>query len=182
MNRFEHVSLLTETAHTMVATGKGLLAIDESNATCNKRFAALGIAQTIEMRRTYRELLLTTPRLCAYISGVILFDETFWQAGSDAKPFVQTILDAGMLVGIKVDTGTKVLAAHPDEHVTEGLDGLRDRLIAYFNQFAPKQRRRSCCSNPSMYAARSTGSSTGDCFFVGRTIWRISKRPSASTA
>ena len=120
----------------MVANGKGLLAMDESNRTCNERFAALGIAQTIEMRRSYRELLLTTPRLSTTISGIILFDETFWQVGSDAKPFVQTILDADMLVGIKVDTGSKVLAAHADEHVTEGLDGLRDRLIAYFDHGA----------------------------------------------
>ena len=120
----------------MVASGKGLLAMDESNGTCNQRFASAGIPQTVEMRRAYRELLLTTPELGACISGVILYDETIRQAKADGTPFVQVARDAGLLFGIKVDTGVKGLAAHPGEKVTEGLDGLRERLQAYFERGA----------------------------------------------
>jgi len=122
---------LSETAQAMVARGKGLLAMDESNGTCNRRFASVGIAQTVEMRRAWRELLLTAPELGDCVSGVILYDETIRQAKADGTPFVQVARDAGLLVGIKVDTGAKALAAHPGETVTEGLDGLRERLQAY---------------------------------------------------
>ena len=122
---------LATTARTMVAGGKGLLAVDESNGTCDKRFASLGIAQTTEARRAWRELILTTPGLGECISGVILYDETIRQAGSDGTPFVKLLSDAGMLTGIKVDTGAKELAAHSVEKVTEGLDGLRERLAGY---------------------------------------------------
>ena len=111
--------------------GKGLLAMDESSATCNQRFAAVGMAQTIETRRAWRELLLTTPGLGDCISGVILYDETLRQARTDGTPFVKVAHDAGLLVGIKVDIGAKDLAAHTGEKVTEGLDGLRARLQTY---------------------------------------------------
>jgi fructose-bisphosphate aldolase, class I len=127
---------LIATAHAMLAEGKGVLAMDESNATCNQRFAAVGIAQTLEMRRAYRELLLTAPRLNDCISGVILYDETIHQATAQGTPFVQAAAEAGILIGIKVDTGAKDLAAHPGEKVTEGLDGLRERLQSYFQQGA----------------------------------------------
>ena len=127
---------LIDTAKALLADGKGLLAMDESNATCNQRFAALGIAPTPEMRRAWRELLLTAPALNAHISGVILFDETMHQASSDGTPFAQVAQDAGILIGIKVDTGAKDLAGHFGEKVTEGLDGLRERLEAYFDQGA----------------------------------------------
>jgi len=119
---------LIETAQRLVADGKGLLAMDESNGTCDRRFASAGIPQTVDMRRAYRELLLTTPGLGECISGVILYDETIHQASDDGTPFMQLARDAGLLVGIKVDAGTKCLAAHPGEKVTEGLDGLRERL------------------------------------------------------
>jgi fructose-bisphosphate aldolase class I len=122
---------LIETAQAMLTGGKGLLAMDESNGTCNRRFASVGIAQTVEMRRSWRELLLTTPELGDCISGVILCDETIRQAKADGTPFVQVARDAGLLVGIKVDNGAKALAAQPGETVTEGLDGLRERLQAY---------------------------------------------------
>jgi fructose-bisphosphate aldolase, class I len=122
---------LIKTAQALVVPGKGLLAMDESTHTCNQRFANVGIAQTVEMRRAYRELLLTTPTLSSYISGVILVDETIRQATGGGTPFVQTAADAGLLVGIKVDTGAKDLAAHPGEKITEGLDGLRERLQTY---------------------------------------------------
>lgn len=119
-------------AARLVADEKGLLAIDESDATCNQRFTAHGIAQTGEMRRAYRELILTTPGLGASISGVILYDETIHQATAGGVPFVRVLTDAGIIPGIKVDVGARDLAGHPGEKVTEGLDGLRTRLQGYF--------------------------------------------------
>jgi fructose-bisphosphate aldolase class I len=105
--------------------------MDESNGTCNKRFASLGIPQTIEARRAYRELIVTTMGLGECIGGAILYDETIRQQRSDGTPFVKVLIDAGIIPGIKVDTGAKELAGHPGEKVTEGLDGLRDRLAEY---------------------------------------------------
>jgi len=127
---------LIVTAGTMVAEDKGLLAMDESNPTCNKRFAKLGIPQTEETRRVYRELILTTPGLGECISGVILYDETIRQQKKDGTLFVKVITDAGIIPGIKVDTGAKDMAGHPGEKITEGLDGLRDRLSEYFQMGA----------------------------------------------
>ena len=122
---------LIDTAKTLVAGDKGLLAMDESNPTCNKRFAPLGIPQTEEARRAYRELIVTTPGLGECISGVILYDETIRQQKKDGTPFIKVIIDAGIIPGIKVDAGAKDLAGHPGEKITEGLDGLRDRLAEY---------------------------------------------------
>ena len=122
---------LIDTARALVAGDKGLLAMDESNPTCNKRFAALGIPQTEQARRAYRELIITTPGLGEYISGVILFDETIRQQLNDGTPFIKAILDAGIIPGIKVDSGAKDMAGHAGEKITEGLDGLRDRLAEY---------------------------------------------------
>jgi fructose-bisphosphate aldolase class I len=126
-----NVQQLEETAQALFANDKGLLAMDESNPTCNKRFAALGIAQTVEMRRAYRELIVTTPRLGECIGGAILYDETIRQQKSDGTPFVKVLIEAGIIPGIKVDEGAKDLAAHPGEKLTEGLDGLRGRLAEY---------------------------------------------------
>jgi fructose-bisphosphate aldolase class I len=122
---------LIDTAKMLVASNKGLLAMDESNPTCNKRFAKLGIPQTEEYRRAYRELIITTPDLGEFISGAILYDETIRQQKKDGTPFVQVLTDAGIISGIKVDTGAKAMAGHPNETITEGLDGLRDRLQEY---------------------------------------------------
>jgi fructose-bisphosphate aldolase class I len=122
---------LIDTAKKLVADDKGLLAMDESNPTCNKRFAALGIPQTEEMRRSYRELIITTPGLAESISGVILYDETIRQHQRDGTPFLKVIAKSGMLPGIKVDTGAKDMAGRPGEKITEGLDGLRERLAEY---------------------------------------------------
>ena len=122
---------LMDTAKALVADDKGLLAMDESNPTCNKRFARLGIPQTEEARRAYRELIVTTPGLGKSISGVILYDETIRQKKEDGTPFLKVITDAGIIPGIKVDTGAKALAGHHGEKVTEGLDGLRGRLAEY---------------------------------------------------
>ena len=127
---------LIDTARALVADDKGLLAMDESNPTCNKRFARLGIPQTEEARRTYRELIVTTPGLGESISGAILYDETIRQQKKDGTPFVTAIVDAGIIPGIKVDAGAKDMAGHPGEKVTEGLDGLRDRLAEYFHMGA----------------------------------------------
>lgn len=122
---------LIDTARALVAGGKGLLAMDESNPTCNKRFAKLGIPQTVEARRAYRELIVTTPGLGESISGAILYDETIRQQKKDGTLFIKVITDAGIIPGIKVDTGAKDLAGHPGEKITEGLDGLRERLAEY---------------------------------------------------
>src|ERR1039457_488459 len=127
---------LMNTARTLVAGDKGLLAMDESNPTCNKRFAKLGIPQTEEARRAYRELIVTTPGLGECISGAILYDETIRQQKTDGTLFVKVITDAGIIPGIKVDTGAKNMAGHPGEKITEGLDGLRDRLKEYFQMGA----------------------------------------------
>jgi fructose-bisphosphate aldolase class I len=122
---------LIDTARKLVANDKGLLAMDESTSTCNRRFAALGIPQTEETRREYRELIVTTPGLGESISGVILYDETIRQQKRDGTPLVKVITDAGIIPGIKVDTGATALAGRPGEKVTEGLDGLRERLAEY---------------------------------------------------
>jgi|SRR5580704_2886784 hypothetical protein len=122
---------LIATATTMVADGKGLLAMDESTHTCNKRFEQVGIPQTDEVRRCYRELILTTPGLGESISGVILYDETIRQSRKDGTPLIKVITDAGIIPGIKVDTGAQDMAAHAGEKITEGLDGLRERLAEY---------------------------------------------------
>ncbi|MGH2719426.1 MAG: class I fructose-bisphosphate aldolase [Actinomycetota bacterium] len=125
------MSDLAAVAQAMVAPGKGVLAADESVATCTKRFTTLGIESTEETRRQYRELLLTAPGIEEYVSGVILFDETLRQGLTDGTPFAQVLDKSGIFPGIKVDTGAKPLAGHPGETVTEGLDGLRERIEEY---------------------------------------------------
>jgi Fructose-bisphosphate aldolase class-I len=124
-------SSLAETARALVAGDKGVLAMDESTPTCDERFAALGIPQTVEVRRAYREMIVTTPHLSECINGAILFDETIRQETKDGARFVDVLSGAGIMPGIKVDTGSKELALHPGEHITEGLDGVRDRLAEY---------------------------------------------------
>jgi fructose-bisphosphate aldolase class I len=125
--------LLIDTAKELLADDKGLLAIDESNNTCNKRFEIIGIPQTVEARRDWRELIITTPDLNECISGLILYDETIRQNGRKGLPIIKTILDAGIIPGIKVDIGAKSMALFPKEKITEGLDGLRERLNEYQN-------------------------------------------------
>lgn len=122
---------LKATAQAMVAPGKGVLAIDESHKTCQKRFDALGVEFSEDTRRAYRGLLITAPGIEEYISGIILYDETLRQSTEDGTPFPKELKDKGVIPGIKVDTGAKDLALHPGEKVTEGLDGLRERLAEY---------------------------------------------------
>ena len=131
-----NIQLLIDRANALVADDKGLLAMDESTGTCDKRFAALGIPQNEETRRSWRELLITTPALGQSISGAILYDETIRQHQRDGTSFVKVIQDAGIIPGIKVDTGAKAMAGHPGEKITEGLDGLRGRLAEYFQMGA----------------------------------------------
>ncbi len=126
-----NVNDLNSVALAMVANGKGILAADESSPTIKKRFDSINAESTEENRRRYREMLFTTEGAADYIGGVILFDETIRQSTSDGVGFSQYRSDLGMIPGIKVDKGAKALAGFPGETVTEGLDGLRDRLAEY---------------------------------------------------
>ena len=122
---------LTETARALVAPGKGLLAADESLGTIGKRFAALGIESNAQTRRAYREMLFTTPGCGDYLSGVITFDETLRESDSQGTPFPRLLQERGIVPGIKVDAGAHDMALFPGEKVTDGLDGLRERLSQY---------------------------------------------------
>jgi fructose-bisphosphate aldolase class I len=141
-----NIQELIKTAKTLVAGDKGLLAMDESTPTCNKRFARLDIPQTEKARRDYRELILTTAGLGESISGVILCDETIRQQKKDGTPFIKVIADVGIIPGIKVDSGAKDMAGFPGEKITEGLDGLRDRLAEYYQMGARFAKWRAVIS------------------------------------
>src|SRR5689334_8330931 len=123
---------LEEIAQALVAPGKGILAADESSGTNKKRFDSIGVESTEENRRAYRDLLFTTEGAEDFISGVILYDETIRQSDDDGTPFPQLLESKGIVPGIKVDKGAKDLAAAPGEKITEGLDGLRERLAEYY--------------------------------------------------
>ncbi len=122
---------LMHTARGMVAKGRGILAADESTSTIKKRFDGIQLESTEEARRTYREMLFTAPAAAESISGVILYDETIRQKTKDGTPFPQYLMKQGIIPGIKVDTGAKPLAGFNGETITEGLDGLRERLVEY---------------------------------------------------
>jgi fructose-bisphosphate aldolase, class I len=122
---------LESIALALVAEGKGILAADETTPTLTKRFDSLGVPSTEQSRRTYREMLFTSPGAAEFISGVIMYDETIRQKSSAGAPLAETLKAQGILPGIKVDTGAKPLAGTPGETITEGLDGLRDRLNDY---------------------------------------------------
>lgn len=131
MKNTTHTAGLIKTAQAMVADYKGLVAIDESVATLNKRFEAAGIPQTEEYRRAYREVLITTPDIGDYINGAILFDETVYQQTLSGVPFLEKLQKAGVIPGIKLDEGVEELAGFPKEKVTKGLDDLAERLNGY---------------------------------------------------
>lgn len=122
---------LESTAQALVADGKGILAADETPPTLTRRFDALHIDSTPDSRRAYREMLFTTPGIAEFISGVILQDETIHQKSATGTPLADVLVHQDVIPGIKVDTGAKPLAGWPGENITEGLDGLRDRLTAY---------------------------------------------------
>jgi fructose-bisphosphate aldolase class I len=150
------MSELQETAKALVAEGKGILAADESSGTIKKRFDSIGVDSTEENRRAYRDLLFTTEGAEEFISGVILYDETIRQSSADGTPFPKLLERKGVIPGIKVDTGAKPLAGSPDETVTEGLDGLRERLEEYRGLGARFTKWRAVISigagRPSDYA------------------------------
>jgi fructose-bisphosphate aldolase class I len=123
---------LESIAAAMIAPGKGILAADESSGTIKKRFDKISVESTAESRRAYRELLFTTPEMAKSISGVILYDETLRQKTSAGVPFASYLAAMGVVPGIKVDAGAKPLAGFPNETITEGLDGLRERLVEYY--------------------------------------------------
>jgi fructose-bisphosphate aldolase class I len=127
----ERAQQLEATVRALIAPGRGILAADESDATVQKRFEAVGIENTEENRRRYRNLFFTTPGIAEFISGVILFDETIRQKADDGMSFPETLARTGIVPGIKVDRGAKTLAGSPREKITEGLDGLRERLAEY---------------------------------------------------
>jgi fructose-bisphosphate aldolase, class I len=127
---------LIATAQALVSPGKGILAMDESNGTCARRFEKLGIPVTVERRRAYRELIITTPNVAEFISGAILYDETIRQSSQAGIPFVKLLQTAGIIPGIKLDLGAKDLPGCPGEKVTEGLDGLGDRIAEYYQMGA----------------------------------------------
>ena len=128
MNRTE----LSRVARAMVVSGRGILAADESTSTIKKRFDAIKFESTEEHRRTYREMLFTAAGAKDFISGVIMYDETLRQKTKEGVPFAEYLARQGIVPGIKVDTGAKPLAAFPGETITEGLDGLRERLLEYY--------------------------------------------------
>ncbi len=129
----DHIEIekLKNTVALMMQDGRGILAADESNTTCNKRFQTLGIPETEEERRRWRELLLCAPLMEKFVSGVILFDETIRQSDSQGKKFTEVLKEKGVLVGIKVDEGLQEFIDHPGEHLTHGLNGLPARLQEY---------------------------------------------------
>src|SRR5258708_37830362 len=132
---------LEATAQALVASGKGILAADESTGTIEKRFRSLGVSSTEENRRAYREMLFTAPGLGEFISGVILFDETIRQKAADGTPFTAALERQGIFPGIKVDKGAKAVAGFPGEKVTEGLGGLRERVAGETEQGAGAAKR-----------------------------------------
>ena len=146
MTAMTAMTSMSATAQALVAPGKGLLAMDESVGTCDKRFASVGLQSGSEARRAYRELLVTTPGLGEYISGAILHDETLHQATGDGTPLVQVLAATAIIPGIKVDAGTVDLAGHSAERVTEGLDGLRQRLKGYGAMGLRFAKWRAVCS------------------------------------
>jgi fructose-bisphosphate aldolase class I len=125
------IHALNQTAHELVAEGKGILAADESTGTIKKRFDSIGVESTEENRRAYRQMLFTAPGASEYVSGVILYDETIRQSTDDGTPFPELLASEGIIPGIKVDKGAKPLALAEGETITEGLDGLRERFAEY---------------------------------------------------
>src|ERR671938_433563 len=156
---------LESTARALVAGHKGILAADESDGPIKKRFDSIGVESTEETRRAYRDLLFTTEGAEDYISGVILYDETIRQSSADGTPFAQLLETKGIVPGIKVDKGAKDLANAPGEKITEGLDGLRERLNEYRDLGARFTKWRAVITIgpgiPSEYCLRSNAHALG---------------------
>ena len=156
---------LRSTAQELVAEGKGILAADESTGSIEKRFQGIDVESTEENRRSYREMLFSTPGLGDFISGAILYDETIRQRAEDGTSFVELLQKQGVIPGIKVDTGAKTLAGAPDEKVTEGLDGLRERLAEYVELGARFTKWRAVITIgediPSQYCIKANAHALG---------------------
>lgn len=154
-----NLDALNKVAEAMVAPGRGILAADESTGTIKKRFDAIGVDNTEENRRDYREMMFSAREAMAYVSGVILYDETIWQKGADGAPLVKLIEAADALAGIKVDEGTEILPGTNGETITRGLDGLSKRLPKYYEQGARFAKWRAvydiAADIPSMNAVRA---------------------------
>ncbi|KAL0395541.1 UNVERIFIED_CONTAM: Fructose-bisphosphate aldolase, chloroplastic [Sesamum calycinum] len=140
---------LVKTAKTIASPGRGILAMDESNATCGKRLASIGLENTEANRQAYRTLLVTAPGLGQYISGAILFEETLYQSTIDGKKIVDVLVDQGIVPGIKVDKGLVPLAGSNNESWCQGLDGLDSRSAAYYQQGARFAKWRTVVSIPN---------------------------------
>ena len=169
---------LHETAKALVADGKGILAADESTSTIKKRFDSIGLESTEESRRAYRDLLFTTPGVEEYISGVILYDETIRQSALDGTPFPKLLASKGVIPGIKVDLGAKPLALAEGETITEGLDGLRERLEEYYE---PRRALREVARDVLDHATRSRASTaSGRTRTRSRATRRSARRPASS--
>jgi fructose-bisphosphate aldolase, class I len=158
---------LEETARALVAPGKGILAADESDGTIKKRFDSIGVESTEESRRAYRDMLFSTEGAADHISGVILFDETIRQQGADGTPFPKLLERQGIIPGIKVDKGAKDLANAPGEKITEGLDGLRERLAEYRELGARFTKWRAVITIGRRSPQASGTSGPGDAGFAG---------------
>ena len=141
-----NLELLSATAQQLVEPGRGILAADESSPTIKKRFDSIGVESTEEVRRAYRDMLFSAPGVEKHVSGVILFEETLFQKSADGTPFSKLLADKGIIPGIKVDKGAKPLAGSEGETITEGLDGLRERLIDYRNAGARFAKWRAVIS------------------------------------
>lgn len=158
-------SELTSVARQLVAEGKGILAADESTGTITRRFKAVGVESTEDTRRAYREMLFTTPGIESHLSGIILYDETIRQNASSGTPLREMLAVKGIMPGIKVDTGAKPMALFPGETITEGLDGLRERIAEYVEMGAKFAKWRAVITigrdeatgarTPSAYAIRA---------------------------
>ena len=168
---------LHETAKALVAPGKGILAADESDTTIQKRFDTIHLESTEELRRAYREILFTTPGAEEFISGVILFDETIRQSASDGTPFPELLAAKGIFPGIKADIGQHRLALTEREMVTEGLDGLRDRLHEY-RASAPASRSGAPRTRSPTRCPATTAS--GPTHMRSRATRRCARRPGSS--
>src|SRR5450432_3198375 len=165
---------LCAAARALVAKGRGILAADESTSTIKKRFDSIKLESTEENRRTYREMLFTAPGAQEYISGVIMYDETLRQKTKDGAPFTSYLAQHGMLPGIKVDMGAKPLAGFPGETITEGLDGLRERLAEYHKLGARFAKWRAVIDIgsgiPSRYAIDANAHALARCEEVSNVV------------
>ncbi|KAE8820781.1 chloroplast fructose-1,6-biphosphate aldolase [Hordeum vulgare] len=181
---------LVKTAKTIASPGRGILAMDESNATCGKRLASIGLENTEANRQAYRTLLVTPPGLGNYISGAILFEETLYQSTVDGKKIVDILVEQGIVPGIKVDKGLVPLVGSNDESWCQGLDGLASREAAYYQQGARFAKWRTVVSIPNGHLSLLSRKLPGSCplrghltgQWAGGRLWSLRSCSTVSTA